>query len=69
MSRQHFCITCPRLLVFRIAQGLGTSPGEFPNHPVMLGPRFEETVPRAPLLYSSSPSSLPSACVPHIQYS
>ena len=31
----------------------------FPNHPVVLGPRFEGTVPRVPLLLlSSSPSSL-----------
>ena len=38
----------------------------FPNHPVVLGPRFEETAPRVSSSSSSSPPPLPpQSCAVH----
>eukprot|EP00959_Pyramimonas_sp_CCMP1952_P273433 5715286-Pyramimonas_sp.AAC.1 len=37
----------------------------FPNHPVVLGPRFEETVPSVPPPSSRCPLPPPCLCPPH----
>ena len=35
----------------------GSQQGFFPNHPVVLGPRFEETAPRVPTFFPLPPPS------------